>query len=230
MLQFMGSQRVGHDWLTELNWKHLNVLFIQANNGSFLASSTGPMHSLNISWVNGMWKHRIREKRRERNIELEITNSQAKSLRDHESRSGTASMKLPKNCQREELMMLTVIIFVALSLNTNFRGVLFHMNAVGISSVQLLGCVWLYATPWTAARQASLSITNSQNLLKLMSIELVMPSKISSSVIPFSSSLQSFPLSGSFPMSHFFASAGQSTGASASTSNKCSGLISFRID
>ena len=45
-----------------------------------------------------------------------------------------------------------------------------------ISSVQLLNHVWLFATPWTAAGQASLSITNSQSLLKLMSIELVMPS------------------------------------------------------
>ena len=44
------------------------------------------------------------------------------------------------------------------------------------SSVQLLSCVWLFATPWTAARQASLSITNSRSLLKLMSIESVMPS------------------------------------------------------
>ena len=45
-----------------------------------------------------------------------------------------------------------------------------------ISSVQLLSSVRLFATPWTAARQASLSITNSQSLLKLMSIESVMPS------------------------------------------------------
>ena len=44
------------------------------------------------------------------------------------------------------------------------------------SSVQLLSCVWLFATPWIATCQASLSITNSQSLLKLMSIELVMPS------------------------------------------------------
>ena len=43
-------------------------------------------------------------------------------------------------------------------------------------SVQLLSCVRLFVTPWTAARQASLSITNSWILLKLMSIELVMPS------------------------------------------------------
>ena len=45
-----------------------------------------------------------------------------------------------------------------------------------IISVQLLSCVWLFVTPWTAAWQASLSITNSWSLLRLMSIELVMPS------------------------------------------------------
>ena len=45
-----------------------------------------------------------------------------------------------------------------------------------ISSVQFLGCVWLFATSWTAACHASLSITNSWNLLKLMYIESVMPS------------------------------------------------------
>ena len=44
------------------------------------------------------------------------------------------------------------------------------------SSVQSLSRIWLFATPWIAARQASLSITNSQSSLKLMSIELVMPS------------------------------------------------------
>ena len=65
-----------------------------------------------------------------------------------------------------------------------------------------------------------------------MSIELVMP-PISSSVIPFSSCLQSFPASGSFPMSQVFASGGQSIGISASKispSNEHPGLISFRMD
>ena len=85
------------------------------------------------------------------------------------------------------------------------------------SSVQSLSHVQLFATPWTAACQASLSITNSQSLLKLMSIELVMQS-ISSSVIPISFCLQSCPASGCFPMSQLFASGGQSTGASASAS------------
>ena len=89
---------------------------------------------------------------------------------------------------------------------------------VGDSSVQVLSRVWLFATPRTAACQASLSITKSQSLPKLMSIELVMPSNISSSVIPFSSCLQSFPASGSFQMSQLFASGGQSIGVSASIS------------
>ena len=50
-----------------------------------------------------------------------------------------------------------------------------HLKA-GFSSVQLLSCVWLLATPWTAARKASLSITNPRSLLKLMPVESVMPS------------------------------------------------------
>ena len=52
----------------------------------------------------------------------------------------------------------------------------FNCFSVQFSSVQLLSCVQLFATPWTAARQASMSIANSWSLLKLMSIELVMPS------------------------------------------------------
>ena len=49
-------------------------------------------------------------------------------------------------------------------------------NIFQFSSVHLLSCVRLFMTPWTATRQASLSITNSQSSFKLMSIELVMPS------------------------------------------------------
>ena len=71
-------------------------------------------------------------------------------------------------------------------------------------------------TPWTATHQAFLSFTISWSLLKLTSIESVMPPTISSSVVPFSSCLQSFPASGSSLMSQLFASGGQSIGASAS--------------
>ena len=60
------------------------------------------------------------------------------------------------------------------------------------------------AIPWTAACQASLSITNSRSLLKLMSIKLVMPSK-QLICLPFFSCFQSFPASESFPMSQFLA-------------------------
>ena len=65
------------------------------------------------------------------------------------------------------------------------------------------------------------SFTVSRSLLKLMSTELVMPSNISSSVVPFFSCLQSFPASGSFPMSWLFASGGQSIGASALIYSVC---------
>ena len=89
------------------------------------------------------------------------------------------------------------------------------------SSVQSLSHVWLFATPWTTTCQASLFITNFQSLLKLMSIESVMPSNhptVSSSVVPFFSCLQFFPASGSFQMSQFFTSGGQSIGVSTSAS------------
>ena len=83
---------------------------------------------------------------------------------------------------------------------------------MGVSSVQSLSSVRLFETPRTTACQSSLSIANSRSLLKPTSIESV------SSVIPFSSCLQSSSASGSFPMNQFFASGGQSIGASASVS------------
>ena len=85
------------------------------------------------------------------------------------------------------------------------------------SSVQSLSHARLFA-PWIAARQASLSITNSQSLFKPMSIKSVMPSSHHILVVSFSSCPQSLPASGSFPMSQLFAWGGQSTGVSASAS------------
>ena len=87
-----------------------------------------------------------------------------------------------------------------------------------ISSVQSLSRVRLFATPWTAARQAFLSITNSRSSLKLMSIELVMPSSHLILCCPLLLCLQSFPASGSFRMSQLFTSGGQSIGVSDSAS------------
>ena len=83
------------------------------------------------------------------------------------------------------------------------------------SSVQSLSHVQLFATPWIAARQASLSITNSRSSFKLMSIESVMPSSHLISVVPFSSCPQSLPASESFPVSQLFIWGGQTTGVSA---------------
>ena len=84
-----------------------------------------------------------------------------------------------------------------------------------ISSVHSLSCVWLFSTPWTVAHQASLSITNSWSLLKFTT--WCHPT-ISSSAVPFSSCSQSFPASGSFPMSQLSTSGGQIIGISASAS------------
>ena len=72
--------------------------------------------------------------------------------------------------------------------------------------------------PWTAACQASLSFTISWSLLKLMCIELVIPSNHLILCYPFSSHPLSFPASGSFLMSQLFATGGQSIGVSASPS------------
>ena len=83
------------------------------------------------------------------------------------------------------------------------------------TSVQLLG-VRLFATPQIAARQASLSITNSRRSLKLTSIESVMPSSHLILCRPFLLLPQSLPASGSFPMSQLFTWGGQSTRVSAS--------------
>ena len=80
--------------------------------------------------------------------------------------------------------------------------------------VHSLSRVRLFVTPWTEAHHASLSFTISRSLLKLMSR---VSDAISSSVTPFSC-LQSFPASGSFPVSQFFTSSGQSIGVSASAS------------
>ena len=101
------------------------------------------------------------------------------------------------------------------------------------SSVQLLGRVWLFATPWIVAHQASLSITNSWSLLKLMSIESVMPS---SHLIlccpllllpPIPPSIRVFSSESTL---HIRWPKYQSFSLSISPANEHSGLISFRMD
>ena len=115
-----------------------------------------------------------------------------------------------------------------------------YYKCIFIFVVQSLSRVWLFATPWTVACQASLSFTICWSLLKLMFIESVMPfnlddaiqRKISSSVAPLS------PCSQSFPASLFFQWVGSSHQVakglglhfSISPSNEYSGLIFFRMD
>ena len=101
------------------------------------------------------------------------------------------------------------------------------------SFVQLLRCVRLFATPWTAALQASLSIINSQSLLKLMSIELVMPSNHLILCCPLLLSPSIFPSIRVFSNEsalHIRWPKYWSFRFSISPSSEHPGLISFRMD
>ena len=91
-------------------------------------------------------------------------------------------------------------------------------RTLNYSSVQSPSLVQLFVTPWTAACQASLSITNSGVHPNPCPLSRWCHPAISSSAVPFSSCPQSFPVSGSFPMSQLFTSGGQSIGVSASAS------------
>ena len=100
-------------------------------------------------------------------------------------------------------------------------------------SVQSLSCVWLFATPWTAARQASLPIINSQSLLKLMSIESVMPSNHLILYCPLVLLPSIFPSTRVFSKEsvlHIRWPKYWSFSFSISPSSAYSGLISFRMD
>ena len=109
---------------------------------------------------------------------------------------------------------------------------LIYNNFKILSSVQSLSHVRLFVTPWTAARQASLSLTNSQSLLRLMSIESVMPSNHLILCCPLL-------LPSVFPSIRVFSNEwdlrirwprNRSFSFSISPSNEYSGLISFRMD
>ena len=95
---------------------------------------------------------------------------------------------------------------------------LYWIIVVSCCCSQSLSSVCLFATPWIAVYQVSLSSTISWSLCKLMPIELVMPSNYLVLCHPFSSCPQSFQASGSFQMSHLFLLDSQSIGASALTS------------
>ena len=102
-----------------------------------------------------------------------------------------------------------------------------------INSVQLLSCVRLFVTPWTAACQASLSITNSWNLLKLMSIESVMSSNhviLCRPLLFLPSIFSSIRVFSKESVLHIRWPKYWRFNFSISPSNAYSGLISFRID
>ena len=102
-----------------------------------------------------------------------------------------------------------------------------------VQSVQSLSCVRLFATPWTAACQASLFITNSQSLLKLMSIESVMPSNhliLCRPLLLLPSIFPSIRVFSDEPVLHIRWPKYCSFSFSISPSNEYSGLISFRMD
>ena len=102
-----------------------------------------------------------------------------------------------------------------------------------ISSVQLLSRVQLFATPWTVAHQASLSTTNSRNLLKLTSIESMMPSNhliLCRPLLLLPSVIPSIRVFSNESVLHIRWPKCWSFSYSISPSNECSGLISFRMD
>ena len=104
---------------------------------------------------------------------------------------------------------------------------------ISFSSVQSLSRVRLFATPWTAAYQVSLSITNSWSLLKLMSVESVMPSKhlvLCRPLLLLPSIFPSIRVFSNESVLHIRWQKYCSFSFSVSPSNECSGLISFRID
>ena len=97
-------------------------------------------------------------------------------------------------------------------------GIPFTDGDAAAAVVQSLSCVWLFATPWTAAHQASLSFSSPRACWESCPLSRWCHPTISSFLAPFSSCLQSFPVSGSFPLSLLFTSGGQIIGASASAS------------
>ena len=107
------------------------------------------------------------------------------------------------------------------------------METTKFSVVQLLSCVRLFMTPWTAARQASLSFTISRSLLKLMSIESVMPSNHLILFHPFllpPSIFPGFRVFSKESVLHTMWPKYWNFSFSISPSNEYSGLISFRMD
>ena len=118
-------------------------------------------------------------------------------------------------------------------ITTQVKFIIFSVPLIAFSSVQSLSCVCFFVTPWTAARQASLSITNSQSLLKLMSTESVtsvQPSRPLSSPSLLPSLFPSIRVFSNESVLHISWPKYWSLSFSISPSSKYSGLTSFRMD
>ena len=121
--------------------------------------------------------------------------------------------------------------WILLHSSKEFRILFWHM--VKFSSVQSVSCVWIFANQWPAACWASLSITNSRSLIRLMSMELVMPSSHLILCCPLLLLPSIFPSIRVFSNESVLTSGGQSIGVSASASVlpvNIQDWFSFRID
>ena len=129
------------------------------------------------------------------------------------------------------IMTIIIIFIMKIIFNQWVSAVSLTLSSVQFSSVQSFSCVRFFATPWTAECQASQSITNSQSLLKLMSIELVMPSKYLILYCPLLLLPSVFPSIRVFsnePVLHIRWPKYWSFSFRISPSNEHSGLISFK--
>ena len=127
-------------------------------------------------------------------------------------------------CKSGQLYLLKILLSHLISISLTLSSLLpfkddtvypFFLHVV---LVQSLSHVWLFATPWTAHARLPCPSPSLRACSNSCPLSQRYHPTVSSSVVPFSSCPQSFPASGSFPMSQFFASGSQSIGASASAS------------
>ena len=157
----MGLQRVGHNWVTEnthtvtswASWGQL--LFTIVSDGSKVPVAVGGWRGIS-EIVESRWK------------EGGSTSTSEKPC----CKMTPRNFKNWISCWQFHVCLHVVPFSLISPTNISIKSSLYML----FSSVQLLHCVHLFVTPWNAAHQASLSITNSWSILKLMSIDLVMPS------------------------------------------------------
>ena len=162
----------------------------------------------------------------------QFTMSLSYTFRDYNLSQGLEIVVLPRNKIALKTSQLAKLVWLSdKNKQLLFWSVSFLVSY--LSSVWLLSRVWLFAAPWTAAHQTSLSITNSQSLLKLISIESVMPSNhliLCCSLLLPPSIFPSIRVFSSESVLHIRWPEYWSCSFSINPSNEYSGLISFRTD